>query len=346
MIVIYILLAVVLTLPIVTKSFYSKENWAGALLCLGLAVPAHCLGGAFPVAGGPVVGILIGIVITNVWKKQGAFTKGIKATAKRVLQMAIVLFGFQMNFNAVIAMGSKAILLIFCVIATSFAVAFLVGGLLKMPTNEKTLVGVGTAICGGSAIAAVSPILEAEDKEVVRAISTIFLFNIIAAFLFPAIGRFAEMSDTLFGMWAGSAINDTSSVVAAGYAFSDGAGDIATIVKLTRTIMIIPISLIIAFAKSRKADGKSSTSVMKSFPWFVLAFLLASVVNTTGIVPVDMASYWSKMGNFLIIVAMVGIGFGCDLKQLAEGGKKSIFLGLCCSLSVAVVSIVINMAIN
>ena len=346
MFVLYILLAVVLTLPIVTKSFYNKENWAGALLCLGLAVPAHYLGKAFPVAGGPVLGILIGTVVTNIWKKQDGFTKGIKATAKRVLQMAIVLFGFQMNFNAVIAMGAKAILLIFCVVATSFAVAFLVGKLLKIPADEKTLIGVGTAICGGSAIAAVSPILEAEDDVVVRAISTIFLFNIIAAFLFPAIGRAAGMSDTLFGMWAGSAINDTSSVVAAGYAFSDGAGEIATIVKLTRTIMIIPVSLIVAFMKSRKSGDKSSASVMKSFPWFVLAFLLASIVNTTGIIPVGMTSYWSKMGKFLIIVAMVGIGFGCDMKQLAEGGKKSILLGLCCSLSVAIVSIMINMAIN
>ena len=346
MIILYILLAVVLTFPIVTKSFYSKENLAGALLCLCLAVPAHFLGKAYPVAGGPVVGILIGIIVTNVWKKQDMFSKGIKATAKRVLQMAIVLFGFQMNFNAVIAMGSKAIVLILCVVTTSFTVAFLVGKLLKMPTNEKTLIGVGTAICGGSAIAAVSPILEAEDKEVVRAISTIFLFNIIAAFLFPALGRMVGMSDTLFGMWAGSAINDTSSVVAAGYAYSDGAGDIATIVKLTRTIMIIPVSLIIAFMKSRKDGDKSSAGVMKSFPWFVLAFLVASIVNTTGIIPADMTSYWSKMGKFLIIVAMVAIGFGCDINQLIKGGKKSILLGLCCSLSVAIVSITINMAIN
>ena len=346
MVALYILLALVLTFPIATKSFYGKENWAGALLCLGLAVPAHYLGKAFPVAGGPVVGILIGIIVTNTWKEQKNFTKGIKATAKRVLQMAIVLFGFQMNFKNVIAMGSKAILLIFCVVATSFTVAFLVGKLLKMPTNEKTLIGVGTAICGGSAIAAVSPILEAEDKEVVRAISTIFLFNIIAAFLFPAIGRMTGMSDTLFGMWAGSAINDTSSVVAAGYAFSDGAGDIATIVKLTRTIMIIPVSLIIAFMKSGKDGDKSQTSVMKSFPWFILVFLLASVVNTTGIIPAAMTSYWSKMGKFLIIVAMVAIGFGCDVGQLIKGGKKSILLGLCCSVSVAVVSILINTAIN
>ncbi|MDR1706193.1 MAG: YeiH family protein [Clostridiales bacterium] len=342
MVIVYVLAGLLLTLPIATPSFYKKGNWAGALVCAGLAVPAWFIGEAVPVAGGPVVGILLGLIITNIWKKKGIFAPGIKAASKRVLQMAIVLFGFQMNFNNVVEMGGSAVILILSVISVAFIVAVFLGRVLKVPFNEKTLIGVGTAICGGSAIAATAPVLEAGEKEVVRAISTIFLFNIIAAFLYPALGRFFGMSDTAFGMWAGSAINDTSSVVAAGYAFSDAAGTTATVVKLTRTIMIIPVTLIIALTRAGTREKGRGVNILGTFPWFVLAFLLASVINTTGFIPAEAAAFWSRMGKFLIVAAMVAIGFGCDVKELIKGGRKPIILGFCCSVCVAAVSYLIN----
>ena len=334
---IYILPALILTLPIVTPSFYGRENRAGILLCLALAVFAWYMGGLFPMMGGPIWGILTGLVITNFWKNQSAFTKGIKITAKRVLQMAIVMLGFQMNLLKVFELGRSSITVILPVIAVAFTAALVLGRVLKSPANEKMLIGVGTAICGGTAIAATAPVLEASDKEVVRAISTIFIFNIVAAFLFPVLGRAMGMSDTMFGMWAGAAINDTSSVVAAGYVYSEAAGDTATIVKLTRTIMIIPAVLIIALTRPKK----TSVNIMKSFPWFVLAFLLASVINTTEILPADITAFWGTMGRFLIVAAMVAIGFGCNIKELLSGGIRPIFLGFCCSLSVGVVALLL-----
>jgi len=337
--IIYIIPALILTLPIVTPSFYKRENWAGILLCLCLAVFAWSLGRAMPMVGGPILGILTGLVITNLWKRQGTFTKGIKMSSKRVLQMAIVLFGFQMNLATVFEMGQNSITIILAVIATAFLVAYFLGHAFKIPYNEKILIGVGTAICGGSAIAATAPALDASDEEVVRAISTIFLFNVIAAFLFPVLGRAMGMSDTAFGMWAGAAINDTSSVVAAGYVYSDSAGDIATIVKLTRTIMIIPVVLVIALMRSAKGGRAADVSIMKSFPWFVLGFLLASVINTTGILPLEATEFWGRMGRFLIVMAMVAIGFGCNIKELLKGGKRPILLGLACSLSVGIVAL-------
>jgi len=243
-----------------------------------------------------------------------------------------------MNLSTVFAMGQQSILLIVAVIAVAFLVAFFAGRIMNIPYNEKMLIGVGTAICGGSAIAATAPALDASDKEVVRAISTIFLFNVIAAFLFPVLGRALGMSDLAFGMWAGAAINDTSSVVAAAFVYSDAAGDIATVVKLTRTIFIIPLVLLIALLRARSGGSKADVSVMNSFPWFVLGFLLASVINTIGILPVEMTAFWGRMGRFLIVMAMVAIGFGCNIKELAKGGKKSILLGGLCSLSVGIVA--------
>ena len=339
MVLIYIIAALIITLPIVTPSFYKRENWAGALLCLGLAVFAWFIGQSLPMVGGPILGILTGLVITNIWKNQAAFTKGIKASSKRVLQMAIVLFGFQMNLTTVFEMGRSSILLILAVIITAFIVAYFLGRAMKVPYNEKMLIGVGTAICGGSAIAATAPALDASDKEVVRAISTIFLFNVIAAFLFPILGRVMGMSDVAFGMWAGAAINDTSSVVAAGYVYSDAAGDIAVVVKLTRTIMIIPVVLLIAFLRPKNGGEKTDVNVMKSFPWFVFAFLLASVINTTGILPMEATVFWGRMGRFLIVTAMVAIGFGCNIKELLKGGKRPILLGFACSLSVGIAAL-------
>jgi len=339
MAIIYIILAIVITLPIVTPSFYKRENWAGVLLCLGFAAAAWFIGQQLPMLGGPIAGILTGLLITNVWKNQGVFVKGIKAASKRVLQMAIVLFGFQMNLTDVFAMGQSSIVLILAVIATAFVVALVLGRLMKIPDNEKMLIGVGTAICGGSAIAATAPVLDASDNEVVRAISTIFLFNIVAAFLFPMLGRAIGMSDMTFGMWAGAAINDTSSVVAASYAYSDTAGDIAVIVKLTRTIFIIPVVLAVALTRSAKSGTKADfKGIMKSFPWFALAFLLASIVNTTGVLPAEMAAFWGIAGRFLIVAAMVAIGFGCNIKDLIKGGKRPILLGMACSLSVGIIA--------
>ena len=337
----YIAIALLLTLPIVTLAFYKRENWAGILLCLCLAVFTWFIGQHLPMIGGPIIGILIGLIITNLWKNQDAFTKGIKVTSKRVLQMAIVLFGFQMNLSTVFELGQSSILLILAVIVTAFLVSYFLGKLMNIPYNEKMLIGVGTAICGGSAIAATAPALDASDKEVVRAISTIFLFNVVAAFLFPILGRALGMSDLAFGMWAGAAINDTSSVVAAGYVYSDAAGDIATIVKLTRTIFIIPVVLLVALARAKSSGAKADMNVMKSFPWFVLGFLAASVLNTTGILPEEMTMFWGRMGRFLIVMAMVAIGFGCNIKELLKGGKKPILLGLACSLSVGIVALVL-----
>lgn len=339
MFILYIALAAVLTLPIVGVKYYSKKNVLGALLCFALAALAWYLGKLVPVAGGAVFGILLGI-LAGLIKRPPSFEPGIKDTSKKVLQAAIVLFGFQMDIKDVLRFGAQALILIFCVIVASFLVAKLLGKALKVEPDVSTLIGVGTAICGGSAIAAVSPIIKADERKVATAISTIFLFNVLAVFIFPALGHALGMSDTRFGMWAGSAINDTSSVVAAGFSYSDAAGDVATVVKLTRTLMIIPISLIIALITAKKEGANSgSYSIMKTFPWFVVGFLLACLINSTGLIPAAMTAYWGKMGKFLIVPAMVGIGLNTNVKELLKNGKTAILLGGCCSVAVALTSL-------
>jgi len=312
-------------------------------LCLAMAVPAWLLGELVPVAGGAVFGILLGMLLANFWHYPAGFRPGIKDTSKRVLQAAIVLFGFRMNLSHVLSLSGQAFLLVIASIATALLAACIVGRLMGLGDNEKVLIGVGTAICGGSAIAAAAPVIKASEKEVARAISTIFLFNVLAVFVFPLVGHLMQMSDLRFGMWAGSAINDTSSVVAAGYSYSDAAGSVATVVKLTRTLMIIPVTFILALRQSKKEHNPGGDFALgRSFPWFVAAFLLACVLNTSGIIPAEMAASWGDLGKFCIVIAMVAIGLSTNLKELVLHGKKPILLGFCCSSAVVLVSLILQ----
>ena len=341
MIVVYILIALLITLPITGVAYYSSKNLPGALLCFLIAIPAWLLGQWLPIAGGPVIGIMLGMLIAQFWRMPDSFKPGTKETGKRVLQTAIVLFGFQMNLVHVLDIGVQALFVLFAVVGVALMLAYLLGKPLGLASNEQTLIGVGTAICGGSAIAATAPIIKADDKQVATAISIIFLFNVIAVFVFPATGHLLGMDDTTFGIWAGAAINDTSSVVAAGFSYSEAAGNTATVVKLTRTLMIIPITLALAIMQSKRAKDGGSFSLRKIFPWFVAGFLAACIVNTAGVVPVDAATFWGQMGRFLIVVAMVGIGLGVNFRDLIKHGKKPILLGCCLSVAVATVSLII-----
>lgn len=318
-----------------------KILW-GLGLSLVLAVPALLMGKNVPIVGGPVFGILFGM-LAAFWKRPARFETGIKYTSKKVLQGAIVLLGFEMNLFNVLKVGGESLFVMIFTLAAAFITAWIVSRILLLRGNTPVLIGVGTAICGGSAIAAAAPVLEADDKEVAYSISTIFLFNVIAVFLFPAAGHILAMTDTGFGMWAGTAINDTSSVVAAAYSFSSPAGAYATIVKLTRTLLIVPVTLVLAFVTARRNPGKEREfHPAKVFPWFVLGFLLASVVCTLEVVPSGFESALVRAGKFLIITAMVSIGLNTDIRKLLGNGLKPILLGLSCWAAVALTSLFVQ----
>ncbi len=319
----------------------------GVLLCFGLAVPAWLLGKLAPVVGGPVIAILLGMVLGALLRRP-VFAKGVAFTSKKVLQASIVLLGFDMNFFKVLQVGGNSVALILSTITVALVVAFAVSKLLKVPAKPSILVGVGSAICGGSAIAATAPVIGAEGDEVSSAISTIFIFNVIAALVFPSIGALLGLSDTGFGLWAGTAVNDTSSVVAAATTWSarvgnDAALDLATIVKLTRTLAIIPITFVLAVYEARK-QGKSQNSfnIRKIFPWFILFFLLAAVASTVFALPSAVTKPISTTGKFFIVMAMAAIGLSTDAKKLVKNGAKPILLGFVCWVSIALSSLAVQ----
>lgn len=296
-----------------------------------IAIPAWLLGKAFPIVGSPVLGILFGMVLAF-WKRPAFFNEGTSYTGKKLLQYSIILLGFGMNLYNVLRVGSQTLLLMVFTLTATFLTAFLAGKALKLEENARTLIGVGTAICGGSAIAAAAPVIHAKDEEVAHAISTIFLFNVIAAFLFPFLGHLLGMSDHNFGLWAGTAINDTSSVVAAGYTFSETAGNLAVIVKLTRTLMIVPVTLVLALYTARHTAGasKGGYSIVRIFPWFVLGFVAAAIINTFLPLPVGASTLLTQIGQFVIVMAMAAIGLNTNLVRLLKNGAKPILFGLIC----------------
>jgi len=319
-----------------------------------------------PVIGAAVFALVLGVAAGQFFRPARA-AAGLAFAGKKVLQYAIVLLGFEMEITRVLIVGSKSLAVLLCTVLAAFGTMAALWRLLRVPEDQAILIGVGTCICGGSAIAATAPVIGAKERDIAQAISTIFLFNIIAVFLFPAAGRLLGMSDEGFGLWAGTAINDTSSVVAAASAWSDAAGNqtalaLATIVKLTRTLLIIPVTLVLAAARTaraRKEGGGGASAVpaataataaatgakvdfARIFPWFVLAFLAAALIRSFIPLPPELPRALAANGKFLIVVAMAAIGARTNLKELISGGWRPILLGLCCWFAVAAVSLAVQ----
>ncbi|GAB1481837.1 YeiH family protein [Treponema sp.] len=296
---------------------------------------------------------------------------GVKFTGKKILQYSIVLLGFEMQIMNVLAVGSRSLLIMFFTLSAAFTAAAFMYRLIRAPGKQAILIGVGTCICGGSAIAATAPVINADDQDIAQSISTIFLFNIIAVFIFPPLGHLLGLSDPGFGLWAGTAVNDTSSVVATASAWSQMAGNdsalsLATIVKLTRTLLIIPVTLVLAIYTARAANKKTETgaedgevgaiegagpvagvaagtfNLVKIFPWFVIGFVIAALMNSFLPLPTGLPHLLSQSGKFMIVMAMAAIGFSTNLKSLISGGWKPILLGSVCWVAVAVVSLLVQ----
>lgn len=333
-----------------------KKKIPGVLVCLVIAAPCWLLGKAIPVVGGPVFAILAGMIITLFWKNKEAVQPGIAYTSKKILQYAVILLGFGLNLSEIAKVGAASLPIIASTIATSLVIAFVLYRLMKMPVRISTLVGVGSSICGGSAIAATAPVIGADDEEIAQSMSVIFLFNVLAALFFPTLGAALGLSNDGFALFAGTAINDTSSVTAAASTWDTlhGTGgtvlESATIVKLTRTLAIIPITLALAFRRTRQAKKNGgvqggSFSLKKIFPFFILFFVLASLITTVSTLAGISPSFFSplkELSKFFIIMAMAAIGLNTDVVKLVKSGGKPLFLGLCCWAGITGVSLLMQ----
>lgn len=338
-----------------------KENALGLGLCLAIAIICFFLGKAFPIIGGPVFAIILGMIITIFLKDKSKLQSGITFTSKKILQYAVVLLGFGLNLSVIAQTGMQSLPIILTTITVSLVIAYVLFKVLHIPSKISCLIGVGSSICGGSAIAATAPVIDADDEEVAQSISVIFLFNVIAAIVFPYLGVALGFSGSEgFGIFAGTAVNDTSSVTATAstwdsmYALGTATLDKAVTVKLTRTLAIIPITLVLAFYRMKKEkqnneDGKKF-EWKKIFPMFILYFVLASIITTVATnvfnVSANVFAPLKELSKFFIIMAMAAIGLNTDIVKLIKSGGKPILLGFCCWCGITAASLAMQYAMG
>lgn len=298
------------------------------------------LGRVVPVVGGPVFGILIGACVAVARKPGPALKPGIRFASRTILQAAIVLLGATLQLNELWRTGLGSLPVMLGSAVVTLTAAFVLGKLLGIDRDVRRLIGIGTTICGGSAIAALSRVIDVTDTDVAYAISTVFLFNVAAVLTFPWIGRALHLSQHAFGLWAGTAVNDTSSVVAAGYTFGFAAGTYAVIVKLTRTLLIVPLVAFYAGKRVWQARGAQERVPWREIvPWFILYFVLAAIANTFAHLPPDVRAVIAQVAGFSIVVALAGVGLSVDARAIRAAGARPLLLGLLLWATIAVSSL-------
>lgn len=333
----------------------------GIVLCLACGLLAMCLGGLQNVVGGPMIGLFLGILLRN--GMPASFVertkKGTKFSSKYLLKLGIILAGGTLSFQVIIGVGRSSLQISVCNICLAFAAAIVLGRALRLPKNTSLLVGGGTSICGGTAIATLAPVVDANEDEIAYAMTAIFLFDILAAVMWPYAARGMALTPEQYGILGGLAINDTSSVTAAGATFDSlmgdaaftvvngetiSAGNIAVVIKLTRTVLLIFVAIAVMLVKgiSEGRNGAAAVSgasfvkkAAKAFPLFVLGFLLLAVLNTVvnfsriQIGPLLLSQVLAKGSKYLISAALTGVGYHIKLHDLFTKGGKPVFLGGC-----------------
>jgi len=355
-------------MPAARKTVWQRTSayLPGLYLVVAVAVVARYLHSLIPNASMAravsevFIAVALGLHIRNAIGYSARFEPGVKFALQRILRLGIILLGLRLSLQDVVATGSSSLLLIVACMALALTLAYLGGRLLKIPPRLATLLGVGTAICGNTAIVATAPMIEARDEDISMAVATITFFGTLAVLLYPVIGYFVGLTDHTFGLWVGTAVNDTSQVVAAGAAFSDKARDIATIVKLTRNTLMVPIMIVIGtvYARSQNRRGAGAAtrySFSKVVPWFVLGFLALTLLRTLGVwlgvLPQNVAnpgtlttaahllSLVDQIATFAILMALSAIGLGTDAGAVRRTGIKPFALGVVVATTLAVFSL-------
>lgn len=336
-----------------------KKLLPGSLLALVIAVAAKFLehleeSAGLHFIGASVIAMFIGMIINHFSKPNETTAPGIRFTSKKILKFAIILLGASLNVTTILRVGRFSLTVMVFTLATCFGVGYFTGKALGLNWKMSNLISAGTGICGGSAIAAIAPVIEATDLDVACGLSATFLFDMVMIVLFPVFGRQLGLSDAAYGLWAGTAVNDTSSVVAAGYAFSTAAGDFATMVKLTRTLAIIPTVLVFALIsmhlkkKEASAAGNATVNVnMKSvFPWFILGFVAMAALNSCGIIPTGFSALLKTASKFLMVAALAAIGLNTSFAQMKKAGARPMLHGFIISLLVVIVAVAVEYVIG
>ena len=308
----------------------------GLIICFAVAAASVLLERLIPgeLLGASIIALFMGTIINSFFHPKW-IKPALKFTSKKVLKGAIILLGASLSVNTILSVGKMTFFVMIFTFAMCFGGGYFVRKIFGLNWKLSNLISAGTGICGGSAVAAIAPVIDAEDKDIAFALSSTFLFDMVMVALYPLMGKALGMSDMAYGIWSGTSVNDTASVVAAGYAFSEAAGDFATMVKLTRTIAIIPTVLVFAWIGVRMkkkemqatGDGKK-VNMMKIIPWFIGGFLVLAILNSLGFIPVNVSALMKTASKFLMVAALAAIGLGTSITDFRKAGLAPMFYGV------------------
>ena len=313
---------------------------AGLSVLLEELIPGHLLGAS-------IIALFTGTIINSffhpAWMKPA-----LKFTSKKILKAAIILLGASLSVSTILSVGKMTFFVMIFTFAMCFGGGYFVRKIFGLNWKLGNLISAGTGICGGSAIAAIAPVIDADDKDIAFAMSSTFLFDMVMIALYPLMGKALGMSDIAYGIWAGTSVNDTASVVASGYAFSEAAGDFATMVKLTRTIAIIPTVLVFAYIGTRikqkemkEANNGQKVNLMKIIPWFIGGFLLLAVLNSVGCIPAAVSGVNKTTSKFLMVTALAAIGLNTSITDFRKAGLAPMFYGITIDTLVTLTALVV-----
>ncbi|MGH2719683.1 MAG: YeiH family protein [Actinomycetota bacterium] len=325
----------------------------GLLAAGSIAAVATILGHLLPIVGAPAFAILGGVGVAVFLHPTERIRPGLRFASKYVLQGSIVLLGAELSLHQVVATGASSLPVLAGTLSVALIGAAVLGRAMRIDADLRTLIGVGTGICGASAIAAADTVISASDADVSYAVATIFTFNVIAVLTFPTLGRLMAMTPHGFGLWAGTAVNDLSSVVAASSIFGHGATSYAVVVKLTRTLMIVPICIALGLWRTRArrqtlgAEHPTSHRALRgSVPLFIGWFLVAVIANTAGLIPAAWHSVLSTSAQVMITIALAAIGLSTRIGDIRRTGLKPLALGAALWFLVAVTSLGLQAALG
>ena len=321
----------------------------GVAVCFAVAALAVLIERLIPgdLLGTSIIALFLGTMINSFFHPDW-LKPALKFTSKKVLKIAIVLLGASLSVNTIMSVGKMTFFVMIFTFAMCFGGGYFIRKLFGLNWKLSNLISAGTGICGGSAVAAIAPVIDADDKDIAFAMSSTFLFDMVMVALYPIMGRLLGMSDIAFGIWAGTSVNDTASVVASGYAFSEAAGDFATMVKLTRTIAIIPTVLVFAYIGTRikqkemqTESGGQKVNLLKIIPWFIGGFLALAVLNSIGCIPVEVSGIIKNVSKFLMVTALAAIGLGTSITDFKKAGFAPMFYGITIDTLVTLTALVV-----
>ena len=332
-----------------TKTKERSMFMLGIAICFAVAGLSVLVEKLIPgeLLGSSIIALFMGTIINSFFHP--AWIKpALKFTSKKVLKAAIVLLGASLSVNTILSVGKMTFFVMIFTFAMCFGGGFFIRKLFGLNWKLSNLISAGTGICGGSAVAAIAPVIDADDKDIAFAMSSTFLFDMVMVALYPLMGKALGMSDIAYGIWAGTSVNDTASVVASGYAFSEIAGDFATMVKLTRTIAIIPTVLVFAFMGTRikqkemkEANNGQKVNLMKIIPWFIGGFLLLAILNSVGFIPAAASGIMKSTSRFLMVSALAAIGLGTSITDFKKAGLAPMFYGITIDTLVTLTALVV-----